>query len=68
MTNKKFKEIKTNIKSFEKVINFVSGNLVAIIINGVTYSKSKKEGALTIKQLEEFTFLSDFESKDGISL
>jgi len=68
MTNKKFKEIKTNMYSFTKNYNFVSDKLISVTINGVEYGRLKREGNLTARQLEEFEFLNDFEIEEGISL
>jgi len=68
MTNKDFKQIKTNMKTFTKNFQFVSGKLISIEINNVTYSRAKANGKLTAMQLQEFEFLDDFSLETPISL
>jgi len=60
MNNKKFKEIKTGVKSLEKIYLGFKDKVVAVEINGSRYSILKQEGGLTAKQLEFFEFMPDY--------
>jgi hypothetical protein len=64
MTNAKFKQLKTNIKTFTKIHQPISGKLVGVEINGTEYFQSKKRGNLSTKQLEFFEFLPDYNGKE----
>ena len=68
MTNKKFKEIKTNMISFEKVFQPTSGKIVGIIINDIRYHQGRTADKLTRNQLEYFEFLDDFKIENPITL
>jgi hypothetical protein len=64
MTNSKFKDIKTNIKTLYKIYQPYSDMFIGVEINGVEYFKSKKRDGLTTKQLEFFEFLPDYNGKE----
>lgn len=67
MTNGKFKQIRTNVHEFEKIVNF-NDRIIGVILNGVKYSRSKDEGKLSDKQLKYFEYLNDFEIEQRINI
>ena len=68
MTNARFKEIRTNVKSFRRNFNFISDRLISIELNEVVYSMHKSEGKLTSDQLKYFEFISDFDIDNSIDM
>jgi len=68
MTLQNFKELKTNVKSLEKVHNPSSGKLVYVILNNIKYRQTRKGNDLTRKQLEYFEYMNDFDLDTPINL
>ena len=63
MTNLEFKKIRTGIVSMQKSYLGLTDKVIGVRINGTFYNRAKMNGKLSLKQLQFFEYLPDYEGE-----